>query len=467
LDREFAKIVPGKTTLRELRQNVFLREPDGTERHRGDDVPHVLRGGDLLNILYGAGDMRRIMDADVAGHAYILREGETELPPEVKKIWAESMKVREILVDNIKADLTAREALEVLIDKLEEADFYYNPRDEYNMDADPLKTQVHLDLHAMGKGVIGPRISPMGSTWHANTKMPLYHTFTFEYMVHMPVPEWGRGKHLYLCFHDGAMIGESGVEFPYPPAQGIRVIGKSQMTKKASFLLNIDLGTTNTQLDDKGEIVDEYDLRASVRTKENAGVQVQSVTITTPSGASITVKRGDKEAIDQIDPKFGIEVIRGFERNGNVGMWIFGAIANKDYELFGDGTYIVTANYEGGSESVEVWFGESGSDEPLPFPENSGFKSPDVYKPMTSPITFNWDTDPVAQRTDVFFINKKIASTKSDSFPVTTTSFGPHDFASGDWELELAVSVERKGTVDGVNYRISKGRVYSTEGVVK
>jgi hypothetical protein len=86
---------------------------------------------------------------------------------------------------------------------------------------------------------------------------------------------------------------------------------------------------------------------------------------------------------------------------------------------------------------------------------------------MTSPITFKWDTDPIAQRTDVFFINKKRHSTKSDSFPVTTTSFGPYDFLSGDWELELGIFVERKGTVDGVSYRISKGRVYSTEAVIK
>jgi len=43
-------------------------------------------------------------------------------------------------------------------------------------------------------------------------------------MVHMPVPEWGKGKHLYMCLHDGAMVTERGVEFPYPPNQGIRII---------------------------------------------------------------------------------------------------------------------------------------------------------------------------------------------------------------------------------------------------
>jgi hypothetical protein len=34
-------------------------------------------------------------------------------------------------------------------------------------------------------------------------------------MVHMPVAEWGQGKHLYLAFHDGVFCHpEKGVVFP-------------------------------------------------------------------------------------------------------------------------------------------------------------------------------------------------------------------------------------------------------------
>jgi len=208
---EFAKIVPGKTTLGDLAQNVFVRDPDGNE-HNNDN--YVIRRGDLIGILYGAGDMTRIMDADVGGTGYVLRDGETELPPEVKKIWAESMKVRKILKKHIKAGPTAGEMLQILIRKLEEADFVYIDEDEYDKSAEPEKTQVHLDLHAMGKGFLAPRISPLGPKWHWDTKIPLSHTFTFEYMVHMPVPEWGKGKHLYMCMHDGVMVTERGVEFP-------------------------------------------------------------------------------------------------------------------------------------------------------------------------------------------------------------------------------------------------------------
>ena len=48
--------------------------------------------------------------------------------------------------------------------------------------------------------------------------------FTLEYMVHMPVPECGPGKHLYIAFHDGAIVTPRGIEFPYPPDPGIRII---------------------------------------------------------------------------------------------------------------------------------------------------------------------------------------------------------------------------------------------------
>jgi len=221
LHRNFDKIVPGVTKLRDLEQNVFVRDLDGNE-HANDD--YVIQRGDLVGILHGAGDMLRIMDADTGGTGYVLREGETELPPEVQKLWKDILKIREILQKNIKVGPTAGETLKILIHKLEEAGYVYIDRDEYDRNADPKKTQVHLDLHAMGKGVLSPRISPMGPKWHRNRKIQVNHTFAFEYMVHMPVPKLGKGKHLYACLHDGAIVTEDGVEFPYPPAKGIYII---------------------------------------------------------------------------------------------------------------------------------------------------------------------------------------------------------------------------------------------------
>ncbi len=223
LDREFGKVVPGVTELSELEGNVFRRDPDGFEFHAEDRQPYVLQPGDVFTILHGAGN--RIFSSDLGGNAYLLREGETEAPPEIEEVWRVALEVRQMLLDNIVAGRTAGETLDLLIRKIEEAGYYYNPVDQYDPTADPNKTQVHLDVHAVGRsGLVAPRISPLGSDWEREMTIPVLHTFTFEYMIHMPVPAWGRGKHIYVAFHDGAVVTEDGVEFPYPPDPGIRLI---------------------------------------------------------------------------------------------------------------------------------------------------------------------------------------------------------------------------------------------------
>jgi hypothetical protein len=220
IEKEFDKIVPGVTKLSDLNGNVFVRDPDGHEENNSD---YVIQRGDLIGLLNGASMMD--FSEHNGGIAYVLREGVTNLPPEVQKIWEHALITREIFRKNIKAGPTGGETLEILIRKLEEAGYVYIDKDEYDRNADPEKTQVHIDFHALGRLISqadAPRISPSG--WGRDLKIPLYHTFTFEYMIHMPVPEWGKGKHLYICLHDGAMVTERGVEFPYPPCQGIRII---------------------------------------------------------------------------------------------------------------------------------------------------------------------------------------------------------------------------------------------------
>jgi len=223
LDREFGKVVPGVTKLSDLEGNVFRRDPDGVEFHVSDPQPYVLQPGDVFTILHGAGN--RIFSSDLGGNAYLLREGETEAPPEIEEIWRVALEVRQMLLDNIVAGRTAGETLALLIRKIEEAGYHYNPVDQYDPTADPYKTQVHLDVHAVARsGLVAPRISPLGSDWEREMTIPVLHTFTFEYMIHMPVPAWGTGKHIYIAFHDGAVVTEDGVEFPYPPDPGIRLI---------------------------------------------------------------------------------------------------------------------------------------------------------------------------------------------------------------------------------------------------
>ena len=220
IEGEFNKIVPGKTRLSDISGNVFVRDYVGNEENNTD---YVVQPGDLIGILNSANMMD--FSEHNGGIGYVLRKGETNLPPEVQRIWEHALITRNIFRKNITAGATGAEQLEILIKKLEESGYVYIDKDQYDKTADPEKTQVHIDFHAMGRIISqeeAPRISPSG--WGRDLKIPLYHTFTFEYMIHMPVPELGKGKHLYICIHDGVIVTERGVEFPAAPIQGIRII---------------------------------------------------------------------------------------------------------------------------------------------------------------------------------------------------------------------------------------------------
>ncbi len=222
LDKEFAKIVPGVTKLKDLQEDPYLKDRNGNKYHKSYAGDYEIQRGDLVTIFQGFGN--RIMHASLLGTGYVLLEGETDLPQEFQQIWKHSMNVREILQIHIKAGHTTGELLKILINKVEEAGYFYIPVDQYDINADPEKTQVHFDIHAKGKREAIPSISPLGPDWRRDMMIPLNHTFVFEYMIHMPVPEWGRENQLFLQFHDTAIVTENGIEFPSPPSQGIRLI---------------------------------------------------------------------------------------------------------------------------------------------------------------------------------------------------------------------------------------------------
>ena len=157
-------------------------------------------------------------------HGYVLREGETEPPPKIKKAWADALKVRKILEDNIKVGRTAGETFEILKQEINKAGYIFVNTQDFYPDLDPEKTQVPLDLHGAGKGMLAPRIGPLGPDWQRDLTLQLNHHFFFEYWVYLPMPEWGEGRYLNLQFHDGAIVTERGVEYLSPPPLQLHII---------------------------------------------------------------------------------------------------------------------------------------------------------------------------------------------------------------------------------------------------
>ena len=220
IEDQFASIVPGETALSDLSGDVYVRDSDGNEEHNSD---YAIQRGDLVGIFHGAEMMDFTQHNGFYG--YVLRDGETELPPEILRLWDQAMELREIFRRNIAAGLTGEENLDAVVARIEEAGYLHIQENSYDATADSGATQVYIDFHAQGRFVSeehAPRISATG--WGRELTIPLYHTFALSYAIHMPVPAWGEGEHLYLAIHDGATVTERGVEFPAPLPQQIRAI---------------------------------------------------------------------------------------------------------------------------------------------------------------------------------------------------------------------------------------------------
>ena len=184
---QFARIVPGETALGDLSGDVHVRDSDGNEEHNSD---YVIQRGDLVGIFHGAEMMDFTQHNGFYG--YVFRDGETELPPEIVRLWDQAMELRDIFRRNIAAGLTGEENLDAVVARIEEAGYIHIEENSYDATAGSDATQVYIDFHAQGRFVSeehAPRISATG--WGRGLTIPLYHTFALSYAIHMPVPAWG------------------------------------------------------------------------------------------------------------------------------------------------------------------------------------------------------------------------------------------------------------------------------------
>jgi hypothetical protein len=214
-------VVVGQTKVSDIGDEVSARDKDGNRKRRN----HVLQGGELLTLNDGHqsggfldpeweyGNYHEVVDT----YAYVLPKGETEPPAHIKKMWAETLKVRKIIEDNVKLGQTAGEAYEILLEKFQQAGILHLDVQKFDDTLDPGKVKLSIDMHAAGSGLYAPRIGPLGPDWQRDMKLPLYHHFYLEYFINIPMPEWGEGRTITLRFHDGAMVTEKGVEYFFPP----------------------------------------------------------------------------------------------------------------------------------------------------------------------------------------------------------------------------------------------------------
>ena len=231
-ERTFSSIVPGVTKISDVEGEISSMKPGNTRG--GWDEDHVFQPGDFFIVDQGAEaeyDLRQYGSRWQYGnfyelvvqYGYVLRKGEKDVPPEIRKIWDDSMIIRQITADNIKVGRTGRETFEIITQKLTEAGFQVNPVQEFREDIDPEKTQVSIDLHALGKGRNAPRIGSIGPAWEHEIPLPLYHHFMMEFFIFRGSK---KGEPNHIWFHDGAIVTNNGVEYLSPPPTEIRLISQ-------------------------------------------------------------------------------------------------------------------------------------------------------------------------------------------------------------------------------------------------
>jgi Xaa-Pro aminopeptidase len=123
--------------------SVYVTGPEGIAATSSD---RIIQRGDLLMIDWGVGfldfytDMKRV--------AYVLREGETEPPPGIRRAFERAVEVRDVMKATIKPAPTAQHALDATWAAIEAAGFN---RIEFNRPTDdPDVTDVVIGPHSVG-----------------------------------------------------------------------------------------------------------------------------------------------------------------------------------------------------------------------------------------------------------------------------------------------------------------------------
>ena len=197
---------------------VFIRYPDG---HEIQSSEHVIQRGNLLQIDWGVSFNN--LQTDIKRIAYVLREGETAVDPVIQNAFETALKVRDIIRKNIKPGRTGTETLEILYKKVEEAGFVRMEVEDETIDPDSI--EVNIGSHAVGNlaHCAGPAIW-IEEPWLIGFTILPTNLFAFEFNTYVSVPEWGKGKKVYIALEDDIIVTENGVEYLYPVTDRILLI---------------------------------------------------------------------------------------------------------------------------------------------------------------------------------------------------------------------------------------------------
>jgi Xaa-Pro aminopeptidase len=196
--------------------SVYVTGPNGIEATSTD---RIIQRGDILMLDWGVGFMN--MYTDMKRMAYVLKEGEKDVPPGIQRAFDQALKVRQIVVATIKPGITAKQNETNIYKALQDAMF---SRIEFNKPGADEKTDVIIGCHSVGDWGhgSGPSIAFFNPVQLTYVVKPT-NLFSIELFAYTPMPEWG-GKKLRIPLEDDAVVTERGVEWLYPINQRVFLI---------------------------------------------------------------------------------------------------------------------------------------------------------------------------------------------------------------------------------------------------
>jgi Xaa-Pro aminopeptidase len=200
-----------------------VQHSEVSERSETRRRDYAFQRGDLISWDWGIEYLN--FGTDYKRKAYILREGETSLPPSVQKAWDRGLKAREILRKTFTSGRTAGETLRIIVKTIEDAGFIYTPFTDTDKDreivqslGDEERSGFSIDSHCVGNTgnseiAVGPSVSPF-RPYRGHIMVHPNNLIAFEFIVHTWIPEWG--ERLAINFEDNAIVTERGIEALYP-----------------------------------------------------------------------------------------------------------------------------------------------------------------------------------------------------------------------------------------------------------
>ncbi len=200
-------ITPGTTTTDDvvwwMRQRVndlglgsWFQPSINIQRNGGEPESNVIQRGDVLHCDFGIVALG--LATDTQHMAYVLREGETNAPKGLQRALANSNKLQDILLEEMRVGRAGNEVLTAVLARMRSAELngtmYTHPIGDHGHGAGPL-----IGLWDRQDGVPGRGDVPvLANMW-----------FSTELQVTTPIPEWG-GQPVRMAQEEEAEVTSSG-----------------------------------------------------------------------------------------------------------------------------------------------------------------------------------------------------------------------------------------------------------------